>query len=129
MCSNSGAGRCGGNWGGTNIAAMILGFVFWWPLGLAVLLWTITGHQIHDLPAWVREKWVQLFRGEKVRTGNESDNVIFNEYQQTQYDRIQEIKEEIKKRAEAFRTFRSDAKRRKDRREFEEFMASSPEKR
>ena len=58
---------------------------------------------------------------------NESDNLVFNEYQQTQYDHIQEIKEEIKKRAAAFRAFRSDAKRRKDHREFEEFMASSPD--
>jgi hypothetical protein len=129
MCSHGGVGRCvGGHWSGANIAAMVLGFLVFAPLGFVVLLWTIMGRPIQDLPTWVRDKWVQFFRSGHPRTSNESDNIVFNEYQQTQYDRIHEIKEEIKKRAEAFRTFRFDAKRHKDQQEFEEFMASNPEK-
>ena len=54
------------------------------------------------------------------------DNVVFNEYQQTQYDRIREIKEEIKSRANRFSEFRMDAKRRADQEEFNRFMASGP---
>lgn len=129
VCSHGGRGWCvGGYWSIANIAAMVLGFLVFAPLGFVVLLWTILGHPIQDLPAWVRDKWAQFFRGGHARTPNESDNIVFNEYQQTQYDRIHEIKEEIKRRAEAFRAFRFDAKRRQDQQEFEAFMASNPEK-
>lgn len=129
MCSHGSWGRCsGGHWSGANIAAMVLGFLVFPPLGFVVLLWTIIGRPIQDLPAWVRDTWVRFFGGGNARTSNESDNIVFNEYQQTQYDRIREIKDEIRKRAEAFRAFRFDAKRRKDQQEFEDFMASNPEK-
>lgn len=129
MCSHGGVGRCvGGHWSGANIAAMVLGFLVFAPLGFVVLLWTIMGRPIQELPAWVRDKWAQFFRGGYARSYNESDNIVFNEYQQTQYDRIHELKEEIQKRAEAFRAFGFDAKRRQDQQEFEAFMASTPEK-
>jgi hypothetical protein len=118
---------CGrGHWSGANITAMVLGFMLFPPLGFIVLLWTILGHPIQELPGWVRDKWDQIFRKTNTGTYKDSDNIVFNEYQQTQYDRIREIKEEIKKRAEAFRSFRFDAKRRKDQEEFDEFMASKP---
>ncbi|MEW8435433.1 MAG: DUF2852 domain-containing protein [Candidatus Thiodiazotropha sp.] len=127
QCFNGPMGACGrGHWNGANIVAMVLGFIIFPPLGFIVLLWTILGHPIQELPGWVRDKWNQLFRNNKAGAYKESDNTIFNEYQQTQYDRIREIKEEIKKRAEAFRSFRFDAKRRKDQKEFDEFMASKP---
>ena len=53
-------------------------------------------------------------------------NQVFNEYQQTQFDRIREIKDEIKERARRFADFRSDAKRRADEEEFRRFMDDSP---
>ena len=71
----------------------------------------------------------QLFQGFKRgggRAAQGSDNEIFNEYQQTQYDRISEIKEEIRTRARRFAEFRSDAKRRADEEEFRRFMDDSP---
>lgn len=129
MCSHDGGGRCvGGHWSGANIAVMVLGFLVFPPLGFVVLLWTVMGRPIQQLPAWVRDTWAQFFGGGYARTYNESDNIVFNEYQQTQHDRIHEIKEEIKNRAEAFRAYRFDAKRRQDQQEFEAFMASNPEK-
>lgn len=127
MCSHGSGGLCGGgNWSGANIAAMVLGFIIFPPLGFVVLVWALMGRPVQELPAWVREKWTQIF-GER-RTGNHrsSDNEVFNDYQQTQYDRIQEIKDEIRQRAEAFRSFRFDAKRRKDQKEFDDFMATNP---
>ncbi len=127
QCFNGHTWSCGrGHWSGANIAAMVLGFIIFPPLGLIVLLWTILGHPIQELPGWVRDKWNQLFRKNSAGTYEDSDNIVFNEFQQTQYDRIREIKEEIKKRAEAFRSFRFDARRRKDREEFDEFMANKP---
>lgn len=111
-----------GRWTGFNIAAMVVGFVFFWPIGLVVLYWILKGRDARDLPAAIRDQWGQ-FRG---RGYNRSDNVVFNEYQQTQYDRIKEIKDEIDSRATRFHAFRDDVQRRKDEEEFNRFMASAP---
>jgi len=111
-----------GRWTGLNIGAMVAGFVFFWPLGLVVLYWILKGRDVRDLPAAMREKWVQ-FRGGSY---SHSDNVMFNEYQQTQYDRIKEIQDEIDARAKRFSEFRAEARRREDEEEFNRFMASSP---
>lgn len=51
-----------------------------------------------------------------------TDNVVFNEYQQTQYDKISEIKHEISERRKRFNQFREDVQRRVDEQEFEAFM-------
>lgn len=111
-----------GRWTGLNIAAMVVGFVFFWPVGLVILFWILKGRDVRDLPAAVKGKWQEM-RGGYV---GHSDNVIFNEYQQTQHDRIKEIKDEIDSRARRFADFRNQAKRREDEEEFSRFMASSP---
>lgn len=126
-CSHEGFGGCGkGHWSGANIFAMVLGFVIFPPLGLVVLFWTLAGHPIQELPEAVRNKWQQFKAGGCKHSEARTDNAVFNEYQQTQYDRIREIKEEIGNRAERFKTFRSDAKRRADQEEFDRFMSDSP---
>lgn len=112
-------------WSAVNITGMVLGFVLFWPLGLAMLFWILSGRDVVDLPAFIRSKWTQ-FRGNHNQTSGNSDNVIFNEYQQTQRDRIQEIEEEIRKRETHFREYRENASRQKDRTEFDDFMSSSP---
>ena len=116
--------RCGGHWSGLNIAAMVVGFVFFWPVGLVILYWTMTGRNVKDLPGAIRDR----VTGHSSRFGGSdtSGNVVFNEYQQTQNDRIREIKAEIKERSRRFDEFRADAKRRADQEEFNQFMASSP---
>ncbi len=124
--------RCGGGegrvarWSGINIAAMVVGFVFFWPVGLVVLFWILSGREVQDLPGAVREQWNHLFSGNKNHHGLD-DNVVFSEFQQTQYDRIREIKEEIATRARRFKEFKMDAKRRADQEEFNRFMASGPD--
>jgi len=124
----SGKGCCTkGNWSGMNIAAMVIGFVLFWPIGLVILYWNISGRNVKDLPKAVQNKWSEMFSG-CCRGESTSGNSIFEEFQQTQHDRISEIKEEIKNRARNFRSFRSDAKRRADEEEFNNFMSNKPEK-
>ena len=133
---NRSQGRCcggwgkGANWSGINIAAMVLGFVLFWPVGLFILYWIVTGGDVRELPQWIYQQWSRLMG---MWNGNEgfskdarSDNVVFNEFQQTQYDRISEIREEIKQRSRRFAEFRANAKRRADKEEFNRFMADAP---
>ena len=118
-------GGCGkGNWSPVNIFAMVLGFVLFWPVGLVILFWILKGRNVKDLPAASKKQWKKMFASDSEHS--ESDNVVFNEYQQTQFDRIMELKEEIKARARRFRDYRGDAKRRADETEFKEFMSNNP---
>lgn len=114
------------NWSSTNIIAMVLGFVFFWPVGLLVLFWILTGRNAVDLPAAIKAKWQALRSGGDIdlnmNFAASTDNVVFNEYQQTQHDKIREIKHEISERSKRFRNFREDAQRRVDEQEFEAFM-------
>ena len=120
-----------GNWSCFNIAAMVLGFIVFWPLGLFILFWNISGRSVKELPGSVRQTWSNLTNGwggdTSFHRADSSDNDVFNEYQQTQYDRIHEIKEEIKTRSTRFKNFRKDAKRRADQEEFNRFMSDTPE--
>lgn len=127
-CSSGDMRFCGGgHWSGANIVAIVAGFIIFAPLGFAALVWTMFGRPIQELPGWLREKWGQFTGGRKTWTYSDSENSVFNEYQQTQHDRIREIREEIRNRAEAFRRFRFDAKRRKDQQEFNDFMSGRPQ--
>jgi len=115
-------GSCKGNWSPMNIGAMVVGFVLFWPIGLVLLYWNIKGRDVRDLPNAVKQQWSRVFTQGKCSAGASSDNVVFNEYQQTQYDRIHEIKEEINERNQHFQAFRDEAKRREDQEEFDRFM-------
>ena len=113
------------NWSVTNIVAMVIGFVLFWPLGLFMLYWIFKGRDVTELGRHIAAKW-NRFKGNETSKAGGTDNSVFNEYQQTQYDRIREIKDEIKERARRFAEFRSDAKRRADEEEFRRFMDDSP---
>ena len=115
-----------GHWTGGNIAAMVIGFVLFWPVGLLVLFWTMSGRNVRDLPGAIREKWSGFAGQWGGGSRHSTNNVVFNEFQQTQYDRIREIKDEIKERSSRFNEYRADAKRRADEEEFNSFMADTP---
>ena len=124
--------RGGSNWGGANIAATILGFVFFWPIGLFMVYWSVTGRHVRELPAAMASLWATLSRywtgGRPQWLGSRSGNTVFERFQQTQHDRINEIKQEIHQRASRFADFRASARQRAEQKEFNEFMASSPER-
>ena len=125
-------GHCCGNWGrrgnwsALNIAAMVVGFMIFWPIGLLILYWIIKGRSVKELPQGIREQWSKMTGSWHGNGNGSSDNVVFNEFQQTQYDRIREIKDEIKERTRRFAEFRANAKRRADEEEFSRFMAEAP---
>ncbi len=114
------------NWSGLNIAAMVVGFVVFWPIGLLILYWIIKGRSVKELPNSIREQCSRMGGSRHGNNGGSSDNVVFNEFQQTQYDRIREIKDEIKERSRRFTEFRANAKRRADEKEFNRFMDEAP---
>ena len=115
------------NWSALNIFVMVFAFIVAWPIGLFILFWICTGRDVSELFGMAKSFWDKNFGSEQQFVApTDTDNVVFNEYQQTQYDRINELKEEIKVRANRFYEYRSDAKRRADEEEFKNFMSNGP---
>ena len=120
--------RCGGKsiWNPMNIGIMLVAFFFFTPLGFLVLFGLIRGVSPWQLPQWIAS-W---FEGMSDRFPNasrpsyraRSGNKIFDEYQQTQLDRIEEIKTEVRDRDQQFKTFKDDEQRSKDKKQFDRFM-------
>ena len=69
------------------------------------------------------------FDGMKGQMGNPFDtkvsgsgNHVFDEYQQTQMDRIEEIKAEVRDRSDRFNSFKGDEERQRQQEQFDRFM-------
>jgi hypothetical protein len=119
-------------WTGFNIAAMIVGFIIVFPLGLAILVWNIwSARQIrHSYAAmtggmgagmaggWQGGQWSRTSRD----LSRDSGNAVFEDYKRATLDRLEEERRKLVAEQEAFGAFLDDLKRAKDRTEFEQFM-------
>ena len=114
------------------IALMILGFWFWWPLGLATLAFIIGSGRMscwnhHGMDHWQRKMERMQERMDRMRTrmgsggnwwGNppSSGNRAFDEYRADTLRRLEEEQRE-------FRDFLDRLRHARDKAEFDQFMA------
>ncbi len=110
----AGRGR-GSRWTPLGIAAMVLGFIVWWPLGMAVLAYILWGGSIDELAARTVEKVRDIVRpaGGGLRT---TGNAAFDSYREETLRRLEEEQRE-------FEEFVTKLRQARDREEFERFMA------
>jgi len=134
-------GDCGRPWRPLEIFAMVLGFIVFWPIGLAILLFKVWqrkfGYQ-GDLFAFAQERAADVQARWKEATGQpdgrssggwrgpgfmrSSGNVAFDDWRESELARLEE---ERRKLAEAERKFADhidELRRARDREEFESFM-------
>ncbi len=124
--------RCGRKPGrGLEIAGIILGFIFVWPLALAYLVWKMCGYPKYDeAKAFLNESFGRakddLFRsrgpagfGSFASTGN----AAFDDYRRSELERLEEERRKLDEEARDFRNFVEELKRAKDREEFDAYMA------
>jgi Protein of unknown function (DUF2852) len=106
------------------IVLMVLGFVFWWPIGLAILFFTLWARRMscwsgHGYEHWqskmerMREKMERFHGG---WAGPSSGNRAFDEYRSETLHRLEEEQRE-------FREFLKRLRMAKDKAEFDQFMA------
>lgn len=107
---------CGRWWtlGPVGMAAMVLGFVFWWPLGLGVLALNI----------FKRRGGVMPFADLKDRNpfARATGNVAFDEWRLAEIARIEQERAKLAEAEREFATFVAEVRRAKDREEFDRFM-------
>lgn len=114
-------------WTPMTIGLMVLGFVVFWPLGLAMLAYILWGDRFQDMARDARSQWRsspfkgavdQMASGAYARTGN----VAFDEYREKEIKRLEEERARLEAMRNEFDDFLKDLRRARDQEEFDRFM-------
>ena len=119
-------------WGPLTIALMVLGFVVWWPLGLAMLAYILWGEMFggssEKAEAWASKSkaWCrdQNFGHHNHRHNlrQSSGNAAFDDYRAEQLKRLEEERKRLDEEINAFHEHMRNLRMAKDREEFDRFM-------
>jgi hypothetical protein len=113
---------------GWRLPVMILGFILFWPIGLALLayfFWRPMMDCNPNLRAWMAP-WKQRAREavERHHRGYApSGNVAFDDYRESVLKRLEEERRQLDAQAAEFAEYVRNLRRAKDQEEFERFMA------
>jgi hypothetical protein len=111
---------------GLEIAGIILGFIFAWPLALAYLVWKFTGYPVPNEWRSYVERNVSFLKSNftPMRPAHSgTGNSAFEDYRRRELERLEEERRRLDEEAQAFSGFVEELKRAKDREEFDAFMA------
>jgi len=122
-------------WSALTITLMVLGFILFWPLGLAVLGYILWGEKFGGSPEkaqayWNKGKsWCSSNKGAH-RMGNtnrsygmtSSGNAAFDDYRAEQLRRLEEERARLDTEIDAFHEYMANLNKAKDREEFDRFM-------
>ena len=108
------------------IAGIVLGFIFAWPLAVGYLIWKLAGY---PMPAgwrsYLERTFERPFEG-SFRAASPfggTGNSAFDDYRRRELQRLEEERRRLDEEAKAFGSFVEELKRAKDRDEFDAFMA------
>jgi hypothetical protein len=128
--SAQGCGRM--NWKLGEITAMVLGFMIFWPIGLAILLakiWQRQSGAERDLFSFVQEKasrFEESLRPHRSQSGfsgwGSSGNSAFDEWRESELARLEEERRKLADAEREFADHIEQLRRARDREEFESFM-------
>jgi hypothetical protein len=130
--AGSSSRRCGPP-RGLEIAGIVLGFVFFWPLALAYLIWKLAGYPVpNEAKSFFEKNFSRLGSGWGSGWGgagpwsrpfSSTGNFAFEDYRRRELERLEAERRRLEEEAHAFAEFVEELKRAKDREEFEAFMA------
>lgn len=116
------------DWTPATVALMVLGFMVFWPLGLAMLAYIIFGERLRTFKKDANGAADGFFaacrgRGRSFRgPGYGSGNVAFDEWREAELNRIEEERRKLDEMREEFDAYMRELRMAKDREEFERFM-------
>lgn len=114
------------------IGAIVLGFIYWWPVGLALLAWKLSGYpafnELRDTARrnfgdWNQGRPASRFARAFEAANRGSGNAAFDEYRRAELDRLEAQRRALEEESRAFAAFVEELKRAKDREQFDAFMA------
>ncbi|TPK74161.1 DUF2852 domain-containing protein [Mesorhizobium sp. B2-4-15] len=120
-------------WTPATIALMVIGFMVFWPLGLAMLAYIIWGDRLEGFKRDVNRATDGIFAGcrrgsdKAARWGNGSartGNVAFDDWREKELERLAEERRKLDDMLTEFDDYARELRRAKDQDEFDRFMAN-----
>jgi hypothetical protein len=119
-------------WSPLTITLMVIGFILFWPIGLAVLGYILWGEKFGGSAEQAQRYWnkgMGFVRSNTKHTGfgrpdfaSTSGNAAFDEYRTEQLKRLEEERARLDAEIDAFRDYMANLNKAKDREEFDRFM-------
>lgn len=121
-------------WTPFTVLAMVLGFVIFWPVGLAVLAYILWGERFGWSTAgaerWInrQKQWASWCHGNQSRgfsswsQGSSSGNAAFDAYREEQLKRLDEERRKLDEEVHEFHEYLRNLHMARDREEFDRFM-------
>ncbi|MBW8302045.1 MAG: DUF2852 domain-containing protein [Hydrogenophaga sp.] len=114
------------DWTPATVALMVLGFMVFWPLGLAMLAYIVFGDRFRSFKQSANQTADGLFskcrsggfRGAHFTTGN----VAFDDWRKAELDRLEEERRKLDEMRADFDRYARELRRAKDQEEFDRFM-------
>ena len=119
------------DWTPATIALMVLGFIVFWPLGMAMLAYILFGDRLHAFKREANDKmdgfYMSCRRGcwpGRDRGGwhRDTGNVAFDDWRKAELERIEEERRKLDAMREEFDNYLRELRRAKDQEEFDRFM-------
>lgn len=117
-------------WTPATIGLMVLGFVVFWPLGLAMLAYILWGDRFEGLARDAKDQW----RGSPLKGAFDqmsntagyarTGNVAFDDYRERELKRLEEERAKLDAMRADFDDFLRELRRARDQEEFDRFMAN-----
>lgn len=118
-------------WSPLTIGLMVLGFILFWPLGLAMLGYILWGEKFGGSAEKAQAYWNKGCS--YVRNNNRhgfaghshhrsSGNAAFDDYREEQLRRLEEERARLDAEIDAFHEYMANLRKAKDREEFDRFM-------
>ena len=119
------------DWTPATIALMVLGFIVFWPLGLAMLAYILFGDRLHAFKREANDKMDGFYKS--CRRGGwhgrdrggwhrDTGNVAFDDWRKAELERIEEERRKLDAMREEFDSYLRELRRAKDQEEFDRFM-------
>jgi len=116
-------------WTPATIALMIIGFMVFWPLGLAMLAYILWGDRLDEFKSEVNRATDRFSCGwgrNRAHGGgfNRTGNVAFDDWREAELTRLEEERRKLDEMRAEFDDYLRELRRAKDQTEFDEFMAA-----
>jgi len=117
-------------WTPATIALMVIGFVVFWPLGLAMLAYIIWGDRLDGFKRDVNRATDGIFAGcrrnadraQRWGHGTRTGNVAFDDWREKELERLAEERRKLDEMLAEFDDYARELRRAKDQEEFDRFM-------
>lgn len=121
-------------WSPLTIALMVVGFILWWPVGLAVLGYILWGENfggsaekaqrfVDRQKSWMGKCGARHEARHGWQNTASSGNAAFDDYRAEQLRRLEEERRRLDEEIEAFHEHMANLRKARDREEFDRFMA------